>query len=74
LDTVRTVVEELVGLINPRVQPLFGSIPERALEQTRTADVERSFRRIGWCTQVSLREGLRRTVEWYRDQMALGLV
>jgi nucleoside-diphosphate-sugar epimerase len=74
LDTVRTVVEELVGLINPHVQPLFGSIPERALEQTRTADVERSFRRIGWRTQVSLHDGLRRTVEWYRDRMALGLV
>jgi nucleoside-diphosphate-sugar epimerase len=74
LDTVRTVVEELVGLINPRVQPLFGSIPERALEQTRTADVERSFRRIGWRTQVSLHDGLARTVDWYRDRMALGLV
>jgi nucleoside-diphosphate-sugar epimerase len=74
LDTVRTVVEELVGLINPRVQPLFGSIPERALEQTRTADVERSFRRIGWRTQVNLHDGLARTVDWYRDRMALGLV
>jgi len=69
LDNVRTVVEELVGLINPRVQPLFGSIPERALEQTRTADVESSFRLLGWRTQVSLRDGLARTAEWYREQL-----
>jgi nucleoside-diphosphate-sugar epimerase len=74
LDTVRTVVEELVGLINPRIQPLFGSIPERALEQTRTADAESSFRRIGWRTQVSLRDGLARTAEWYREQLQLGVL
>jgi nucleoside-diphosphate-sugar epimerase len=74
LDTVRTVVEELVGLINPRVQPLFGSIPERALEQTRTADAESSFRRIGWRTQISLRDGLARTAEWYREQLQRGVL
>jgi nucleoside-diphosphate-sugar epimerase len=74
LDTVRTVVEELVGLINPRVQPLFGSIPERALEQTRTADVERSFRRIGWRSQVNLHDGLARTVDWYREQLQRGVL
>jgi nucleoside-diphosphate-sugar epimerase len=69
LDTVRTVVEELVGLINPHIQPSFGSIPERALEQIRTADVENSFRRIGWRTQISLRDGLSRTAEWYRKRV-----
>jgi nucleoside-diphosphate-sugar epimerase len=74
LDTVRTVVEELVGLINPRIQPLFGSIPERALEQTRTADAASSFRRIGWRTQISLRDGLARTAEWYREQLQRGVL
>lgn len=74
LDTVRTVAEELVELVNPHVQPLFGSIPERALEQTRTADAEGSFRRIGWRAQVSLRDGLARTVEWYREQLQRGAV
>jgi len=69
LDTVRTVVEELVGLINPRVQPLFGSIPERALEQVRRANVEESFHRLGWRAQVGLREGLGRTAAWYRAEL-----
>jgi len=69
LETVRTVVDELVGLINPRIQPSFGSIQERAMEQIRTADAERSFRLIGWRPQVSLHEGLLRTVDWYRNQL-----
>ena len=72
LDTVRTVVEELVGIIKPSVQPLFGSVPERVLEQTRTADAEGSFRRIGWRTQVNLRDGLARTAEWYREKLQQG--
>lgn len=73
LDTVRTVVEELVGLINPHIQPLFGSVPERALEQIRMADTESSFRLLGWRTQVSLHDGLARTAEWYREKLQLGI-
>jgi nucleoside-diphosphate-sugar epimerase len=74
LDTVRTVAEELAGLIDSRIQPLFGSIPERALEQTRMADVERSFRLLDWRAQVSLRDGLARTAEWYREQLQRGVL
>ena len=73
LDSVRTVVRELVGHINPRIQPIFGSIPERAMEQVRTANVEDSFRRLGWRAQTSLREGLQRTVEWYRERVRSGV-
>jgi len=72
LETVRTVVEELVELINPRVQPTFGSVPERALEQVRTADADSSMRRLGWRTHVDLHDGLARTVEWYREQQRRG--
>jgi len=72
LESVRTVVEELCGLINPRVQPTFGSLPERALEQTRTANAEDSFRRLGWRAEVSLRDGLSHTAEWYREQLWRG--
>jgi Nucleoside-diphosphate-sugar epimerases len=72
LESVRTVAEELCRLIDPRVQPAFGSISERAMEQTRTADAELSFRRLGWRAQVSLRDGLARTSEWYREQLGRG--
>jgi nucleoside-diphosphate-sugar epimerase len=72
LESVRTVVEELCGLIDPQVQPAFGSIPERALEQTRTAHAEASFRRLGWRAEVSLRDGLSHTADWYREQQRRG--
>jgi nucleoside-diphosphate-sugar epimerase len=72
LESVRTVVEEICGLIDPGVQPAFGSISERAMEQTRTADAERSFHRLGWRAQASLHDGLARTSEWYREQLGRG--
>jgi nucleoside-diphosphate-sugar epimerase len=62
------VVQKLVDLIDPNARPLFGSIPERALEQTRVAVVERSYQLLGWRMQTSLAEGLRRTVDWYRGR------
>ena len=72
LESVRTVVEELFELINPEVQPAFGSIPERALEQTRTANADASFHRLGWKAEVTLRDGLSKTAEWYREQLRRG--
>ena len=72
LESVRTVVEEIFGLIDPQRKPDFGSMPERALEQTRTANAEASFRRLGWKAEVSLREGLSNTAEWYREQLRRG--
>jgi nucleoside-diphosphate-sugar epimerase len=38
------------------------------------ADVERSFHLLGWRAQVSLRDGLARTAEWYREQLQRGVL
>jgi nucleoside-diphosphate-sugar epimerase len=66
LVAVREVVEELGRLVNPKVLPRFGAIPERALEQVRVADVEATAALLGWRARTSLKEGLARTVEFYR--------
>ena len=67
LASVRTVVEKLVSIINPEIEPIFGNVPERAMEQVRVANVEKSFSLIGWKTTTCLDEGLRNTVDWYRN-------
>jgi UDP-glucose 4-epimerase len=69
LVTVREVAERLVQTIHPGLQPSFGSVPERRLEQKRVADVRRTADRLGWRARTSLGEGLRRTVEWYRHEV-----
>jgi nucleoside-diphosphate-sugar epimerase len=67
LTTIRAVVEELVRLNGDRIQPVFGALADRPLEQVRVADIARSWSRMGWKPTISLQDGLERTVAWYRD-------
>ena len=70
--SIRSLVERLVELVDPRIVPVFGAIEDRPLEQVRTADVEATAAAIGWRPQVGLDEGLERTVEWYRARLEQG--
>lgn len=67
--TVRTIVETLARLMESPVVPQFGAKSERLLEQVRVADLEAGREFLGWSPKMPLEEGLRRTVEWYRDRM-----
>jgi nucleoside-diphosphate-sugar epimerase len=73
LVPIRTVVEHLVRLIDRRIEPLFGALTERPLEQTRVADVTRSTALMGWKPGTALEDGLRHTVEWYRRHISGGV-
>ena len=68
LVSVRGVVEQLFELIRPDTKPTFGSLSDRPMEQVRAASIEASFREIGWCAKTELREGLRRTIDWYQTR------
>jgi nucleoside-diphosphate-sugar epimerase len=70
LHTVRQVVEQLFDILRPGRPPEFGAVADRAMEQVRVADVAASRERLGWSPDVTLEAGLRRTVEWYRKQLA----
>jgi UDP-glucose 4-epimerase len=70
LVTVRSVVEQLVPLVDSAGRVEFGALPERPLEQVRAANVARSKTLLDWEAGVSLEEGLERTVAWYRGEMA----
>jgi UDP-glucose 4-epimerase len=72
LVSIRKVVEHLVRLTNPTIQPLFGALPERSLEQVRTADTAKSNALLGWKAKISLEQGLKRTTEWYEQQLKNG--
>lgn len=69
LVPVRTVAEKLASIVCPEIKPLFGHIPERPMEQVRVANTEDSYSVIGWKPKTSLENGLKRTVDWYREQL-----
>jgi UDP-glucose 4-epimerase len=70
--SIRSLVERLVELIDPEIVPAFGAVADRPSEQIRAADVGAAARTIGWRPQVELEEGLRRTVNWYREELGRG--
>ena len=72
LVTIRSVVEQLVQLIDPRISPQFGALPDRPFEQVRRADVSAAASAIGWSPRTSLGQGLKHTVEWYRRAVESG--
>jgi UDP-glucose 4-epimerase len=69
LISIRDILAELAGEIGPGAGAEFGALADRPMEPTRTANIGESFAKIGWKPQVSLQEGLRRTVEWYRQEL-----
>jgi UDP-glucose 4-epimerase len=66
--TIREVVERLAELTEAGVEPLFGALPDRPLEEAPVADVEETQRVLGWRAATGLDEGLRRTLDWLRAE------
>lgn len=69
-ETVRGVVEALGRIIEAEDSISFGAVPDRAMETVRVAQTGGKNSRLGWQANLSLDEGLRRTVEWYRTRSA----
>jgi len=67
LVSVRDVIERLVRLTGSSASPAFGAVPDRPFEVERAAELHGAYARLGWTAEVSLDDGLRRTVDWYRD-------
>jgi nucleoside-diphosphate-sugar epimerase len=72
--SIRTLVARLVEIVDAPLDPEFGSVPDRPFEQVRIADAAATERALGWRPKITLDEGLRRTVTWYREQLELGLL
>ena len=70
LTSVRGVVEQLADIIQPDLRPEFGSVEDRAFERVRVADVDHTHDLIGWKPKTSLGQGLRQTIDWYRNNVA----
>ena len=66
--SVREIADRLVQLLDTPLRPVFGARENRPLELVRTANLEEAFAKLRWRPTVSLDEGLRRTVEWYRHE------
>jgi UDP-glucose 4-epimerase len=65
LISVRAIVEQLVSIMKPSVQPLFGVLPDRPLKPQCVANIVESEGKLDWRPATSLSTGLLKTVDWY---------
>jgi nucleoside-diphosphate-sugar epimerase len=70
LISTAELVEKICELMGGRQKPRFGAIPDRPMEPTTVARVDETLRMLHWSPQTSLADGLRRTIEWYRNEAA----
>ena len=75
--TIREVVMKLFQIAGSRAKPLVGALPYRPSETMKqVADPHVARELLGWQATTSLEDGLRQTVDWYRqgyDDAALQL-
>ena len=69
LVPIREIVQQVASIVGGRKGPEFGALTDRPMEPVRLAKTAETFAKIGWKPQVSLREGLERTVDWYRAEL-----
>jgi len=67
LTPIREIVRQLVGVVGVPIEPHFGALPDRTMEQVRVADTARTYARLGWRAATPLAQGLGQTVDWYRS-------
>lgn len=65
--TINALIRLFEEVIGKRAQVVYGP-PNPADMLTNWADVSKARRLLGWEPQVSLREGVERLVEWYRQE------
>jgi nucleoside-diphosphate-sugar epimerase len=66
--TIREIVERIRDLVDPVAELGFGEVPYRPDQVMHLeADITKLTTATAWTPQTSLDEGLRRTVDWYRQ-------
>jgi len=71
LVSISEIVRTISSLVGGSAQPSFGALPDRPDEVMPSANIDRSLAILGWSPRISLEAGLKLTIEWYRQEMAL---
>lgn len=69
LTSVGEIAARLRDIIDPALSIALGATPDRLNEPRHVANVAQSKALVGWQPEVSLEDGLRRTVAWYRNTL-----
>jgi nucleoside-diphosphate-sugar epimerase len=65
LTPIEDIVRHLVQLVDPRIEPQFGKLPDRPERPARAAEIVRTLTYLKWRSHTGLEDGLMRTLESY---------
>jgi UDP-glucose 4-epimerase len=69
--SMRDLATMILDLLDNPIAAKFGELPERPTEIPRMfCDNTRARELLGWKPQHTLRDGLEKTIEWYRSELA----
>lgn len=69
---VRDVGDKIISMMKSKNQLLVGSLPKRPGEARNFyCNNEKAKRLLGWSSKISLDDGLKRTIKWYRSNYNL---
>ena len=71
LVSIRDVADKLTRLTRSVGRPVLGALEDRPFERIRRADTSVAHLRLGWQAKVSLDDGLKLTVDWWRKKLAM---
>jgi nucleoside-diphosphate-sugar epimerase len=68
--SMRDVATTILDVMGNPIEARFGALPERPTEIMRMyCDSTKARTMLGWAPQHSLRDGLAKTIEWYRAEL-----
>ena len=71
--SMRDLTTRILDLMGNPIEAEFGAMPERPTEIMRMyCDATKARERLGWQPRTTLDEGLAKTIEWYRGELAAG--
>lgn len=72
LHPLKYYIELIFEAVGTDKRPLYGAVAYRENEMwTPSPDLAKIKTRLGWKPRIELEEGIRRTVEWYRENLNL---
>jgi UDP-N-acetylglucosamine/UDP-N-acetyl-alpha-D-glucosaminouronate 4-epimerase len=66
--TVNSMLEQINAIVSKRIAPIY-SEPRRGDILHSQADIRKAQTRMNYAPRVTFEEGLRHTIEWYRDNI-----
>lgn len=68
--SIRHTLDLLASVVGGSIRPRYGVIADRPLDRALIANISSSSNVLRWQPRICLREGLQRTVEWYRARIS----